>query len=307
MPHVLKFIMKRNNMKYIVLSRVTLLLLLVYPLTSCDDWKERFGDCPPECGDCEPECPYKGQVTLITEWDNRSEGVDIPSEHIAVVGGFWGKLSGTTNMLDHNFNPGDHNVNVFNIPENMMLDKLTAVVKHDGKGIDPMPGFLFTWTGEVLGLEDEENRTIVAPMIQQVGVLTYELIMEDGSPVGEYVSAVSAKLDGVARAIDIETGDLSLPSYFKPEFNMTPDGVKYTAESRMLGTIGNSQMLELELTLAGSEEIQVLSKDIASILDGFNDDKLGSYHIIIKITGVDGLTGVITGWIIMDGLHGNID
>lgn len=289
--------MKTNKMKLTTLytGGLKVMLLGVALLASgCNNWKEKFDDCP-----------ENGLLTLVTEWNHRSPGVEIPASYRAIVGDYSETLSGLRNVLDHEFAPGNHHVNVYNTPEKIQITGVTATVAASGDGIDAMPGFLFTWAGDVIGLQKDENREILAPMIQQVGVVTYEIRMEDGSDIGNHITAVEATLDNIASQLHIETSALSAPAKISPVFTL--QGGKFEAGSRILGVIGNVQTLTMEVTLAGGAGTQTLWRDIAPILDGFNADKLGTYHVVIEITGINQVTGRITDWIVGGDLVGKID
>ena len=248
-----------------------------------------------------------GEITLTTQWNDRGAGVAIPSGYRAVVGHYSGMLTGITNVLDYDFAPGDHHVNVYTTPGSIEINGMVADVAAAGTGfVNAMPGFLFTYTGDATGLLKNEKREILAPMTQQVGTVTYEIVMADGSPVGNFVSAVDhASLSGVASRINLETGALSNPSSIALPFS--PDGNRYAAESRILGILGTTQTLSLRLTLAGSGETQTLSRNIQPELVNFNAAKSGAYHIVIRITNIDSLTGRIIGWETGGGLTGEIN
>lgn len=245
-----------------------------------------------------------GKLILEPDWTARGVGVAVPADYTAVISDYKGILSGPSNAIAHDFAPGDHHVNVYSTPVGMEISGTMAEVEADSEGIAALPGYLFTYTGDVTGLAKNETRTVPVPMIQQTGTVNYILKMADGSNIASYITAVSAKLESVASRIDIETGALSRPSSISPAFNFTTD--RYTATSRIVGTIGASQMLTLEVTLANGNT-QVLGRDAATVLSAFNAAKTGDYTILIEINDIDSLTGQITGWTLGKGLTGIID
>ncbi len=255
-------------------------------MTGC--WKEDFSDCP------------GGKLLLETTWEDAGEDVDLPENYRAVIGGWSELLSGNVNEIAHTFAPGDYRIYVYNTPEKITVNSTTATVAGAGTGLtDNMPGWLFTYSGDITSLTGDEYRTVHAHMTRQVGRITYEITArgENIKDIGSIVTAVkSARLDGIASSMDIGTGALSGPSAVAPEF--VPDGtVRYTAESRILGTAGSAQTLTLELaTPSGST--QTLSGDAAPALAGFNTLKSGYYHIAITITGFNYNDGTITEWAI---------
>ncbi len=275
-----------------------LLIAPIFMLAGCDDWRELYDDCPNDSGD------PAGRITLVTEWDGRSADASIPDQYRAIVGNYWEVLSGTRNTLDYGFEPGDYDAVVYNKPEKFLTDDLTGVVAPDGTGIDAMPGYMFTWSGRVLDLKADEVREIIAPMKQQVGLVHYRIVMDDGSDIGQHISAVDAQVDNIASKIDIYAGTISAPAYMRPAFAL--DSNEFKATSRMLGTVGASQTLTLDLTLTGRFGSQRLTTDIGGLWAGFNDNKTDVYYIVITITQI-GINGAIQDWTAGGEYNGNID
>ncbi len=260
-----------------------LLVMAALAMTGC--WQEDFSDCP------------GGKLVLETTWDETGEEVDIPESYRAVIGSWSEVLSGNYNEIGHTFDPGDYRVYVYNTPDKITVNGTTATVTASGSGIDNMPGWLFTYNGDIQGLTENEYRTVQAHMAQQVGRITYEItaegenIKEIGSIVTE---VVSTRLDGIASSMNIGTGALSGSSSVSPAFAMEGRD-RYTAESRIIGTAGAMQTLTLVLKTP-SGATQTLSGEAAPVLAGFNTFKRGYYHIIIRITAVNYNDGSITEW-----------
>ena len=261
-----------------------LLAVAAVAMAAAGCWKEDFSDCP------------GGNLILETIWDEIDEA-DIPDNYRAVIGTWSETLSGNSNEIGHAFEPGDYRIYVYNTPDKITINGTVATIAASGNGTDNMPGLLFTYSGDIAGLAENEYRTVQAYMAQQVGRITYEIMAsgENIKEIGSVITTVnSARLAGIASSINIGTGVLSGSSSVSPRF-VLEGRERYTAESSILGTIGTTQTLTIVLTTP-SGATQTLSGDASTVLAGFNTYKRGSYHIVVTITAVDYNSGNITEW-----------
>ena len=72
--------------------------------------------------------PDKGQITLTTDWTQRTAGVDIPASYTVVSGEYTATVSDATNTLDRLFEPGVCHLRVYNTPEHITVSGSVATV-----------------------------------------------------------------------------------------------------------------------------------------------------------------------------------
>lgn len=73
--------------------------------------------------------PNHGTITLTTDWSGIGEGLTAPESYTVRVGDYSAPLSGTTNTIDNLFVPGSYRAYVYNTPDRILIDDVTASVE----------------------------------------------------------------------------------------------------------------------------------------------------------------------------------
>lgn len=238
----------------------------IFLLASCDTIID-LEDMP------EPE-PTTGKVTLVTDWTKRTEDIAIPSSYTAIVDNQLFTLYNTSYTLPE-IPAGTYSATIYNTTDKITLNGTTATVKTDGNTLDPDPGWLFTYTGEII-FEAGKEKTVTAIMVQQVRQLSFELDITGGN--ADALQSVMASLTGVANGMDFKantytgTGLSAIPV-------LTREGNKLRGSVRLIGLTNEAKMLTLDITYTTGKAQQIIS-DVGDRLSNFNQDK----HKAIKLT-----------------------
>jgi len=273
--------------KYMKLFKLFLLLVIAIVIISCDTIVDL-------------EDPLKGNITLVTDWSNRSEGIEQPANYTVIIDGQTLNFTKTSNLLPE-LNAGIYPIHIYNTPEKIAINVTKATVTTTDNMVDPQPGWLFTAITQV-EYADFKVETATAVMQQQVRQLTFDFTVKEGDPAR--IASVEATLSGVANSIDFKTGNytgnnLSVAPVF------TRNGNKLTAIVRLLGLSNQTQKLTLTLTFADGKE-QTIENDLSSQLAGFNTGKNKPLKLEADLnTPVEaGFEATITGWKVVDGSSG---
>ena len=285
--------------KTIYIIRYCVAAALTLAATSCV--KDELHDTPH---------PDYGKITVIADWSDRGEGVDIPAEWTVTMGDYTGTETGATHSPDYLFKPGSYTLAAYNIPEGITISGTTATVNAaDGGCIVNTPGWLFTSVQEV-AIEADTDYSLTAVMRQQVRQLT--LMIEPTGDAAERIESIEGTLSGAAGTLDFATGTHGTPSEVKLHFTKITDGDdagKWMATVRLLGIAGDAQRLTATLTYTdGNPQPTSLNSDLTAALDGFNDGKTAPLTLggtIAETPGEAGFTGEITDWETVDG--GGVD
>jgi hypothetical protein len=213
--------------------------------------------------------PEHGKIiALNTEWTDRGEGVDVPAGYTVQVGEYSARLSGSTNAIDNYILAGTNTIHIWNEVANINTDAINRVSTADYAAGEI--GWLFTGSQEV-SIEKEKEHTFTVLLHQQVRQLTLEL--EITGDAADRITRVDASLPGIAGAINITNGNptgeaVSLTQVF------TKTNDKYTANLRLLGIQGNTQILTLTLHFdSGNPSTCTVVSDLSDKLAAFNADK----------------------------------
>lgn len=269
--------------------------------------------------------PEHGKITLTTEWDGIGEGLTAPAAYTvatlpaaasAATGGYTATLNGTTNTLDHLFDPGAYRILVYNTPEHITVSSTTASVEAatppaglSGTFIHNAPDWLFASATDAV-IEADKEHAVAAVMQQQVRELT--LIIEPTGETTDRIESITGTLSGVAASLDIADGTHGTPSNVAMTFSKITSGTdagKWSATVRLLGTAGAEQRLAATITFTdGNPEPVNFDSDLTSVLATFNADKrkpltLGG-SVVETPTGA-GFGATIDDWTTVDG--GDID
>ena len=205
--------------------------------------------------------------------------------------------------------PGEHTVLVYNTPEGFTVtDGIAYVERVDGTRaltdlIDPLPETLYSGTKTVTVVADDTLHLDLS-VAQRTRDLRLELTVTEGDP--ERITAITGTLSGVAGAYDLRSETLYGEAVSTaPAF--TRSGDKVSADLRLLGTMGEAQVLTLRLSfLNGNPQDITIESDLTEQLAGFN---LGTGTITLDgelhTPTEAGVEAAIMDWKVVDG--GSVD
>ncbi len=251
--------------------------------------------------------PEKGQITLTTDWTQRTAGIDIPASYTVAVDKYSATVSDATNTLDHLFEPGSHHLRVYNTPEHISINEATVTVAQatgnvDGVGqfVQEMPGWLFTSTLDAT-IEADTDYELTAAMQQQVRQLT--LFIEPTGGTTDRIARIDGYLTGAASTLNMDDDTHGTPLNVALSFAKVADGTnagKWAVTVRLLGVAGAGQKLHAQIYFEGDNpKAMSLNSDLTTELAAFNADKrkpltLGG-KIVETPTGAD-FSATITDW-----------
>ena len=196
--------------------------------------------------------------------------------------------------------PGEHTVLVYNTPEGFTVtDGIAYVERVDGTRaltdlIDPLPETLYSGTKTVTVVADDTLHLDLS-VAQRTRDLRLELTVTEGDP--ERITAITGTLSGVAGAYDLRNETLYGEAVSTaPAF--TRNGDKIEADLRLLGTMGEAQVLTLTLTFTDGLT-QTVESDLTEVLANFNGDMEQTFTVTGSLrtpteAGLGGCT--ITDW-----------
>ena len=205
--------------------------------------------------------------------------------------------------------PGEHTVLVYNTPEGFTVtDGIAYVERVDGTRaltdlIDPLPETLYSGTKTVTVVADDTLHLDLS-VAQRTRDLRLELTVTEGDP--ERIASITGILSGVAGAYDLRSETLYGEAVSTaPAF--TRNGDKIEADLRLLGTMGEAQVLTLRLSfLNGNPQDITIESDLTEQLAGFN---LGTGTITLDgelhTPTEAGVEAAIMDWKVVDG--GSVD
>lgn len=236
--------------------------------------------------------PDSGKVISLTAtWDDRGEGVEVPSAYTARIGDFTTVLSGTDSGMENLFPDGAYTINVWNAADNITVSGATATADYSR----PL-GWLFTGT-ENVNVEKDKDHAFTVAMHQRVRQLTLELDMAGDAK--DRITGVEASLSGVAGAIGIDNGNPEGAAVTVIPVFAQADG-NYSATIRLLGVTGNAQTLSLTLHFAGGNpSTHTVTSDLSAALAAFNADRKTPLTLsaILTVTPTEaGFSATIDNW-----------
>ena len=235
---------------------------------------------------------YGKIISLITDWKERGDEIDIPENYTVKISDYLKILSGTKNSIDNYFPAGKYIINIWNATENITISDRIATAGYAASEL----GWFFTGREGVMIEMDREHSFIVF-MQQQVRQLTFELEIADS--VKDRLTGVSATLSGVAGTLNIDDGTHGAPTVIALIFAEDLNDGKWKATVRLLGITGNAQTFTLTMNLADGNSYEIIS-DVSSQLALFNENKKIPLTLSTKIDGTQSgeeLITIITGWI----------
>lgn len=266
--------------------------------------------------------PEHGKITLTTEWDGIGEGLTAPAAYTvatlpaaasAATGGYTATLNGTTNTLDHLFDPGAYRILVYNTPEHITVSSTTVSVEAatpptgmSGTFVHNAPDWLFASATDAV-IEADKEHAVAAVMQQQVRELT--LIIEPTGETTDRIESITGTLSGVASSLNFADGTHAAPANIAMTFSKITSGTnagKWSATVRLLGTAGAQQRLAATIAFTGGNPTPIqLDSDLTTALATFNADK--RTPLTLGGSVVDTPTGAGFGAIIDDWTPGNGD
>jgi hypothetical protein len=217
--------------------------------------------------------PDHGKINLTLNWDDRAGDIDIPSSYSVVAGGFSGDATGTTFTPDYLFDPGELTVIAYAPADNITVEGNLATLASNEGIFSAGPGWFFSGSQPLTVVSGEEH-PVTVEMHQQTGLLTIELPLPGNT-------TIDATLSGAATQIDLETGGITGdPGTVALE--VTQPNNKYVASARLLGTVGNSQILTLTCRYNGGST-QTITRNLSESLAEFNSDKKAPLLLPLQI------------------------
>ncbi len=237
--------------------------------------------------------PDKGVIAVTI---NQPQGAEEGDYTVEVDGQPLDEGDNASNPLT----PGEHTVLVYNTPEGFTVtDGIAYVERVDGTRaltdlIDPLPETLYSGTKTVTVVADDTLHLDLS-VAQRTRDLRLELTVTEGDP--ERIAAITGTLSGVAGAYDLRNETLYGEAVSTaPAF--TRSGDKIEADLRLLGTMGEAQVLTLTLTFTDGLT-QTVESDLTEVLANFNGDMEQTFTVTGSLrtpteAGLGGCT--ITDW-----------
>lgn len=149
--------------------------------------------------------PDRGAVVVTTEWSEALDESTVPDVYnLRMDGGETVAVEGETNTYPELLEPGRHTLSVYNEPQGMSIDGMTATVNRLQDGtLEPLPEYLFSAVKELDVVQDDTLRVTV-PMIRRLCPIVLNLTLE-GENTGD-IARIDATLEGVAASVDLQTG-----------------------------------------------------------------------------------------------------
>lgn len=248
------------------------------------------------CTRVDLEDPLKGKMTLVTDWNKRTAAIEQPPSYTVILNNQTLNYTQTSNLLPE-LDAGTYRIHIYNTPEKITISGTIATVNIIGNNVDPLPGWLFTASTQVV-YADFKEEAINVEMQQQVRQLTIILRPEGGTV--DRISNITASLSGIAGAWDFKenkpTGNsVSVPLYFTKK----EDGT-WQITIRLLGITGSQQRLTGTVSFEGDSPADIaIDSDLSAVIALFNTDKITPLLLQgeMKETPTEfGFTSVITSW-----------
>jgi hypothetical protein len=229
-------------------------------------------------------------VRLTIDWSNRSQGVAAPPHYTVRTGELHlSEISGTTFVIPHKFQPGQHSIYVYNPVSNVSVDGTTASLDVENGYLKALPGWFFTSAYHIT-VEEGKTYSISSVMQQQVRELKF-ILLTTAEAAGK-VSDIEASFNGVASQLDIRNGDLTGSVSVRLDFTRSSD-TTFVASTRIPGIIGDTQLLMCRMNF-DDPSLPETSKlyELHYILENFNADKITPATVFIAIIPDRGSWGI---------------
>lgn len=238
--------------------------------------------------------PDKGAVSIHV---NLPQGM---GDYTVEIDGQSVQGSGATIVYPTLLSPGEHNLLMYNHPDGLTIaDGIARVnamadTKSNGNAILPMPGYFYSASTTCTVTADDTVHIELDPL-RRMRDLHFELTVAEGDP--ERIASVEGVLSGIAGTYTLATESPSRePMTTAPTF--TRDGNRVTADTRLLGTAGEAQILVLTLRFTDGT-VQTIENDLTEMLRTFNTDMQTPLNIsgtLLTPTAANPGTATITDW-----------
>lgn len=244
--------------------------------------------------------PDTGTVALTADFTQRGQSAGIPAEY-SVRHVCCGTEEHCTmpqsgeNILPWNLTPGTHKLHAWTSCAGTEVKDGTVMVEETSSGmVTSMPGYLFAGAVDVEAVRDDTVH-VALPMFQRTRDLQFSLAVTEGDP--ELISSVSGTLSGIAGSFSLAqlqvTGDPVGTSIL-----FVRKGASLTAAARLLGVMGQSQTLTLEIRFTDRADVHRIDVDLTDAMSGFNVDMTTARVVMGNVetpVGMDAAAN-ITGW-----------
>ena len=238
--------------------------------------------------------PDKGAVSIHV---NLPQGM---GDYTVEIDGQSVQGSGATIVYPTLLSPGEHNLLMYNHPDGLTIaDGIARVnamadTQSNGNVILPMPGCLYSVSTTCTVTADDTVHIELDPL-RRMRDLHFELTVAEGDP--ERIASVEGVLSGIAGTYTLATESPSRePMTTAPTF--TRDGNRVTADTRLLGTADEAQILVLTLRFTDGK-VQTIENDLTEMLRTFNTDMQPPLKIsgtLLTPTAANPGTATITDW-----------
>lgn len=238
--------------------------------------------------------PDKGAVSIHV---NLPQGM---GDYTVEIDGQSVQGSGATIVYPTLLSPGEHNLLMYNHPDGLTIaDGIARVnamadIQSNGNVILPMPGCLYSVSTTCTVTADDTVHIELDPL-RRMRDLHFELTVAEGDP--ERIASVEGVLSGIAGTYTLATESPSRePMTTAPTF--TRDGNRVTADARLLGTAGETQILVLTLRFTDGK-VQTIENDLTEMLRTFHTDMQTPLKIsgtLLTPTAANPGTVTITDW-----------
>ena len=238
--------------------------------------------------------PDKGAVSIHVNLPQGTGDYTVEIDGQSVQG------SGATFVYPALLSPGEHNLLMYNHPDGLTIAdgiarvNTTATTKSNVNAILPMPGCLYSASTTCTVTADDTVRIELNPL-RRMRDLHFELTVTEGD--SERIASVEGVLSGIAGTYTLATESPGgEPKTTAPAF--TRDGNRVTADTRLLGTAGEAQILVLTLRFTDGE-VQTIENDLTEMLRTFNTDMQTPLKIsgaLLMPTAANPGTATITDW-----------
>lgn len=238
--------------------------------------------------------PDKGAVSIHVSLPQGMEDYTVEIDGQSVQG------SETTLVYPFLHSPGEHTLLMYNHPDGLTIaDGIASVnaptlIKSNTNTILPMPSCLYSVSTTYKVMADDTVCIELAPL-RRMRDLHFELtVTEEDS---ERIVSVEGVLSGIAGTYILATESLG-GKPMTTALAFTRDGDRVTADARLLGTVGEAQMLVLTLHFTDSKTLTIRN-DLTEMLKTFNSDMQTPLKIsgtLLTPTVATPGTATIIGW-----------
>lgn len=242
------------------------LLLLVIGITSCNTLID-LEDIP-------QPAQASGTVKLLTDWDKRTTGIDVPSSYTVALNKRNLIFQNLENTLPE-LQTGVYPALIYNEADKISVSGSTATVFTQGDMVESVPGWLFSSSLNII-YEARVERLQTATMMQQVRQLN--IVFNITTNNLSELAFIESDLTGVANSLDLKS-NLYNGSDLKVKLLPNREDSVLTLSGRLIGLTTEVHKLRLKLILSNGKE-QRIEIDLSNKLENFNSDK----HVIMTLT-----------------------